>query len=86
MTVPSKEAGKLKIGGKIVITSLGTGLYPNPAIPQYSASKSGLVGLVRALTRNPATVAWNLRLNTVCKYVRRLRLSTSGTYGISIQY
>ncbi|KEF60685.1 uncharacterized protein A1O9_02246 [Exophiala aquamarina CBS 119918] len=66
MTVPSLEAGKPKPGGKIVITASGGGIFPLPAIPQYTASKHALVGLVRALARNPASIAANVRINAVC--------------------
>lgn len=66
MTVPSQGAGKLKPGGKIVLTASGGGLFPIPAIPQYTASKHALVGLVRALARNPASGVANIRINAVC--------------------
>lgn len=61
-----------KPGGKIVATSSSVGLYPNYCIPQYAASKHGLVGLVRSLapvyakdkitinTINPALIETNL--------------------------
>lgn len=66
MTVPSKEAGKPRPGGKIVVTSSGAGLFPIPAIPQQTASKHALVGLVRALARTKAALEANERINTVC--------------------
>jgi NAD(P)-dependent dehydrogenase (short-subunit alcohol dehydrogenase family) len=37
-----------------------------PAIPQYSASKHALVGLVRSLGRSPAALEKNVRINAVC--------------------
>lgn len=66
MTVDSTAAGKPKQGGKIIITSSGTGLFPMPAIPQYSASKHALIGLVRSLGFGPAAVSNNVRINAVC--------------------
>jgi 15-hydroxyprostaglandin dehydrogenase (NAD) len=66
MTIPSKEAGKPKPGGKIVITSSGGGLFPIPALPQYTASKHALIGLVRALARSKAALDSNVRINAVC--------------------
>jgi len=67
MTLPSApEGGKRKPGGKIVITASGGGIFPLPAIPQYTASKHALVGLVRALAQNPASVAARVRINSIC--------------------
>jgi NAD(P)-dependent dehydrogenase (short-subunit alcohol dehydrogenase family) len=66
ITIPSKEAGKPRPGGKIAVTSSGAGLFPIPAIPQYTASKHALVGLVRVLARTKAALEANVRINTVC--------------------
>ncbi|KIX94737.1 uncharacterized protein Z520_09427 [Fonsecaea multimorphosa CBS 102226] len=66
MTVPSTEAGKPHPGGKIAITASGGGIFPIPILPQYTASKHALVGLVRALARNEASSKANVRINTVC--------------------
>lgn len=66
MTVPSVTSGKHIPGGKIAITASGTGLYPMPAIPQYSASKHGLVGLARSLGHSKAALEANVRINAVC--------------------
>lgn len=66
MTVPGTEAGKLNSGGKIVITASGGGIFPIPILPQYTASKHALVGLVRALARNGAASKINVRINAVC--------------------
>lgn len=52
-----------KPGGRIVATSSSLGLYPNPAIPQYAASKHGLVGLVRSLA--PVYAKDNVTINTL---------------------
>ncbi|EXJ75332.1 uncharacterized protein A1O5_02028 [Cladophialophora psammophila CBS 110553] len=66
MTVLSGAAGKPKPGGKIVVTGSGAGLFPSPAIPQYTASKHALIGLVRALGKSEAAVEANVRINAVC--------------------
>lgn len=67
MTLPDAGcSGKSKPGGKIVITASGTGIFPIPAIPQYTASKHALVGLVRALGMGKAALAANVRINAVC--------------------
>lgn len=66
MTVPSEEAGKANPGGKIVITASGGGIFPIPPIPQYTASKHALVGLVRALGKSKASIEANVRINAVC--------------------
>ncbi|KAK0616361.1 hypothetical protein B0T14DRAFT_497626 [Immersiella caudata] len=36
-------------GKKIVVTSSIAGAVPHPALPEYSAAKSGVIGLVRAI-------------------------------------
>ncbi|KAK4447995.1 hypothetical protein QBC34DRAFT_485991 [Podospora aff. communis PSN243] len=36
-------------GNKIVVTSSIAGAVPHPALPEYSAAKAGVVGLVRAI-------------------------------------
>ncbi|KIW97844.1 uncharacterized protein Z519_01428 [Cladophialophora bantiana CBS 173.52] len=66
MTALSGAAGKPKPGGKIVVTGSGAGLFPSPAIPQYTASKHALIGLVRALGKSEAAVEANVRINAVC--------------------
>ncbi|KAF2168161.1 hypothetical protein M409DRAFT_65664 [Zasmidium cellare ATCC 36951] len=52
-----------KPGGRIVATSSSLGLYPNHAIPQYSASKHALVGLIRSLA--PVYAKDNITINTL---------------------
>lgn len=64
MTLPS--AAKPYSGGKVVITASGTGLFPMPALPVYSTSKHGLVGLARCLGRHPSALRANVRVNAVC--------------------
>ena len=65
MCLDSQDAGKLKRGGKIAVTASGGGIYPIPALPQYTATKHALVGLVRALASGKAASA-NVRINAVC--------------------
>jgi len=43
------EGEGAKGGKKIVVTSSIAGAVPHPALPEYSAAKSGVVGLVRAI-------------------------------------
>lgn len=64
MSLDSKAAGKPKVGGKIVTTASAAGIYPLPTCPQYSATKHGLVGLVRSLA--PAASIVNIRINALC--------------------
>ena len=66
MTVSSGDVGKLRPGGKIVITSSGAGLLPIPAIPQYTASKHALIGLVRSLGASEGSLEANIRINALC--------------------
>ncbi|KAL1649473.1 hypothetical protein SLS58_001529 [Diplodia intermedia] len=48
----------------IVVTASAAGLYPLPAVPQYTATKHALVGLVRALA--PDAAAAGFAVNAVC--------------------
>jgi len=64
MTLDSKTAGKPKAGGKIVVTASAAGIYPLPSVPQYAATKHGLVGLVRSM--GPVSAAVNIRINALC--------------------
>ena len=66
MTISSETAGKPKLGGKIIVTASGAGLYPIAGLPQYTASKHALVGLIRALGSNEAAVEANVRINAIC--------------------
>jgi NAD(P)-dependent dehydrogenase (short-subunit alcohol dehydrogenase family) len=66
MTISSEEGGKVKPGGKIVLTSSGGGIFPIPALPQYSATKHALIGLVRALAAAGSASKANIRINAVC--------------------
>ncbi|KAK2733582.1 hydrolase 76 protein [Myotisia sp. PD_48] len=51
-------------GGKIVATASSLGLYPLPSLPQYTAAKHGVVGLVRAL--GPYLEGQNITINCLC--------------------
>ena len=64
MSLDSREAGKPKIGGKIVVTASAAGIYVLPHVPIYCAGKHSLVGLVRSL--GPKGAAVNIRINAVC--------------------
>ncbi|KAF5016145.1 hypothetical protein F66182_12272, partial [Fusarium sp. NRRL 66182] len=66
MTIPSENSGKAKPGGKIVLTSSGGGIFPIPALPQYSATKHALIGLVRALAAGVSASKANICINAVC--------------------
>ena len=56
-----KQSTKL---GRIVITSSVLGLYPNHALPLYTASKHALVGFVRALA--PVYLKDRITINAIC--------------------
>lgn len=51
-------------GGRIVATASAAGLYPLSAIPQYTAAKHGVVGLVRSLA--PVAAPHNVTINAIC--------------------
>lgn len=53
-----------KPGGKIVVTASAAGIYPLPVVPQYAASKHGLVGLVRSLA--PVASKVKITINAIC--------------------
>ncbi|KAF2159248.1 hypothetical protein M409DRAFT_71143 [Zasmidium cellare ATCC 36951] len=76
LSLPSSTATKPQPGGKIVLTSSAAGLYPQPVIPQYAASKHALVGLVRSM----ASVAkpHNITINAVCPTLVRTSLPPPG--------
>lgn len=65
-----------KPGGKIVITSSSAGLYALPAVPQYTATKHALVGLVRALA--PKAVAKGVTINALCPAMVATNLAPPG--------
>ena len=56
------EKGSTKLG-RIVVTSSVIGLYPNHALPLYTASKHALVGFVRALA--PVYLKDNITINAI---------------------
>lgn len=51
-------------GGSIVATASAAGLYPLYAIPQYTAAKHGVVGLVRSLA--PVAAPHGITINAIC--------------------
>lgn len=51
-------------GGSIVATASAAGLYPLYAIPQYTAAKHGVVGLVRSLA--PVAAPHKITINAIC--------------------
>ncbi|KAF4227642.1 hypothetical protein CNMCM6805_002779 [Aspergillus fumigatiaffinis] len=56
-----------KPGGKIIVTASIGGLYPNPGLPQYAATKHGVVGLVRSLALGAHSAGFTV--NAVCPSV-----------------
>jgi 15-hydroxyprostaglandin dehydrogenase (NAD) len=63
MNLDSSAAGKKKMGGKIVVTASGNGLFPLSACPIYAATKHALVGLVRSL--GPVAQPKNVCINAI---------------------
>ena len=61
---PDPSGSKPQPGGKIAITSSSAGIYPLPPVPQYTATKHALVGLVRSVA--PAAEKVNIRVNALC--------------------
>ena len=61
-----------KPGGKIVITSSQLGLYANPTVPLYTATKHALVGLVRACA--PIYLKDRITINAICPTLIRTNL------------
>ncbi|KUJ12861.1 NAD(P)-binding protein [Mollisia scopiformis] len=51
--------------GCIVMTSSMAGLYPHAGVPQYTATKYGVVGLVRSLAPVALKVS-GIRVNSIC--------------------
>jgi 15-hydroxyprostaglandin dehydrogenase (NAD) len=58
------ERNTKKAGGKILVTSSVIGVYANHPMPLYSASKYGVVGLVRALA--PVYLKDGITINCIC--------------------
>ncbi|GAB7338214.1 hypothetical protein MBLNU457_4552t1 [Dothideomycetes sp. NU457] len=63
-------------GGKVVITASAAALYAIPIIPQYTATKAGLVGLTRALA--PVAQKVNITVNAICPAVVATGLAPPG--------
>jgi NAD(P)-dependent dehydrogenase (short-subunit alcohol dehydrogenase family) len=53
-----------KPGGKIIVTASMAGFYANPGIPQYVATKHGVIGLVRSLALGAHLAGFTV--NAVC--------------------
>lgn len=53
-------------GGKIVVTASTAALYAHPLVPQYTATKYGLLGLVRAAAARAAEPALDVGLCINC--------------------
>lgn len=51
-------------GGKIIVTSSIGGFYANPGMPQYTATKHGVIGLVRSLALGAHSAGFTI--NAVC--------------------
>ena len=64
MSLDSKLGGKAKTGGKIVVTASAAGIYPLPSVPQYTATKHALVGMVRSMA--PVAAPFHIRINALC--------------------
>ncbi|EOD47080.1 putative 15-hydroxyprostaglandin dehydrogenase (nad(+)) protein [Neofusicoccum parvum UCRNP2] len=58
------SAAKPRPGGAVVVTASAACLHALPAVPQYTATKHGLVGLVRALA--PGAAARGFAVSAVC--------------------
>ncbi|KAF2097727.1 NAD(P)-binding protein [Rhizodiscina lignyota] len=62
--------------GVMVLTASAAGLYPNPAIPQYSASKEALISLTRSLA--PRAQEHGIRMNALCPAMVPTNLAPPG--------
>ena len=65
-----------RVGGKVVITASAAALYAIPLIPQYTATKAGLVGLTRALA--PVAEKVGITVNAICPAVVATGLAPPG--------
>ncbi|KAF3763102.1 hypothetical protein M406DRAFT_18307, partial [Cryphonectria parasitica EP155] len=63
-------------GGKVVVTASVSGFRAHPLLPQYSSTKYGVLGLVRALA--PAAKEVNIRINCLCPAVTATGLPPPG--------
>jgi 15-hydroxyprostaglandin dehydrogenase (NAD) len=64
-------------GGKIIITASDAGLWALPPVPQYTATKHGIIGLVRALAPSALTAA-NISINAVAPALTPSNLAPPG--------
>lgn len=76
LTLPSSGVGKPLPGGKIVVTASAAGLRALPNVPQYTASKHALVGLVRALAPQASWV--DVAINAHCPALVATGLAPEG--------
>lgn len=76
MSLDSSAAGKKQKGGKIAVTASAAGIYALPVVPQYTATKYALVGLVRAL--GPVAEKVGIRINAVCPALVATGLAPAG--------
>ncbi|GAB7363450.1 hypothetical protein MBLNU230_g3724t1 [Neophaeotheca triangularis] len=76
MSLDSTAAGKPLPGGKIVVTASAAGISALPTVPQYTATKYALVGLVRAL--GPPAAAVNISVNAHCPALVATALAPPG--------
>lgn len=53
-------------GGKIILTASAAAFYAHPVVPQYSATKYGVLGLTRAIAPFAADTNTNIRVNCLC--------------------
>lgn len=63
-------------GGKIVITASAASFYSHPLVPQYSATKYGILGLVRSAA--PVAKEVGIRINCLCPAFVRTGLAPPG--------
>lgn len=63
-------------GGKIVITASAASFYSHPLVPQYTATKYGVLGLVRSAA--PVAAQVGIRVNCLCPAFVRTGLAPPG--------
>lgn len=63
-------------GGKVVVTGSAASLYSHPLVPQYTATKYGVLGLVRSAAHVAERVG--IRVNCLCPAFVRTGLAPPG--------
>ncbi|EME48933.1 hypothetical protein DOTSEDRAFT_95283, partial [Dothistroma septosporum NZE10] len=76
LALASPASGKVRAGGKIVVTASAAGIYPLPNVPQYTATKHALIGLVRAMA--PSSRSVDITINAVCPALVKTNLAPPG--------